>query len=438
VKTDDDDEWRNASPGAIQRLSLADGNWIEALRYADEKDAADERIAQVEIQGDDTVVLTFTPKPEGEPFEKNVAKYRVSLFRGAATAPAWSRSFDGAGTIDGPSAFSLAGDARYTRSDASGLSFARDHVLVCAGGREDVIALERRGGRAAWRVERVWEFERGFIGPSVWSHFIRRSKEPRAGRIIGGPFAVPFAGPDGERRDDDPNGYRVFVAVGRDAGKVSGYLVEGSVYEINHKGTVLAVTSVPRTTLGSAADVAEDGVVWRCDGGALAKFVPSTQWSGGGMGNPGSDYIARIAWYRQPAEPSVPESWMTTGIAGSPFAMDSAEAWTVLAGAYVRDESVPTFELPITRLDLTNGTETQFVLAVPYAGAVPAPEGNYSKHTIPAERTGTGKARESWTVFGAHALAITDLELDATTLTVRLGGAGGFETFLRFRREALR
>ncbi len=101
---------------------------------------------------------------------------RVTCFQPGKSEVAWSHDYPSAGQRARPGAFliSAARYPDYAVDSIQALTAMGSKILVCAGPMEDLICLEQKAGAQVWRVPRIWEFTRGFIGPSVWSHYIGR------------------------------------------------------------------------------------------------------------------------------------------------------------------------------------------------------------------------------------------------------------------------
>ena len=277
-------------------------------------------------------------------------------------------------------------------------------ILVCAGALQDLIRLEGASGKTVWRQERIWEYERGFIGPSVWQHFIGRNgedpflaklkkkakeqdknepkkeeKEPEPSRhnsVVGGPIVVPAL------KDGSPH---MFVAVAKGPAEYAAYLSECVIYELNSSGipffNPVAMTTVPRMVLGGKYKVQRDGLVWACEGGAFVKLatsLPKNIISGIGPG--GSDCLYRVAWYRHLLHEQ-PRAWLTSVPAGDPICFNDTHAFRVIGG-YVTDRAEKLYRFPIAVIDLKNGIDRQMLLSVPFKGELGEPKSNYSKSTI--------------------------------------------------------
>src|SRR6266568_885840 len=167
----------------------------------------------------------------------------------------------------------------YARTAITSLCrLGNDRVLVCAGPSQDILALDAKSGEVVWKIERIWEFERGFVGPSVWRHFVgrfgfregeekideqKRKDAAATSRIIGGPVVVPFGKEN-----------RIFVAVSKRE-NFGGYASDCVVYEVADDGKPIALVNMPRSVIGSDYVIADGGIVWRCDKDAMARLVSS-------------------------------------------------------------------------------------------------------------------------------------------------------------------
>ena len=429
------DRYRPDGPEALRRLSLRDGSWLKPLKAA--KEAAG-KIPEV-VHGILPVeaglaVLSALIKDSGDFHETQIESYRVALYKGNETSAAWHREIKSAGEVPSPGVALLSpGGPRYARADVNPISVAGDKLIVCAGAAEDIVSFELASGEEKWRLEAVWEFERGFIGPSVWQHFIERfgeddfrgdrkvDPEKRKSyrgkcRIVGGPLVV--------RHGD---GQRLFAAVSKATGEMGGYLSSCFVYEIADDGKPVAITPMPRMIIGSEHRLLPDGILWRCEKGAMALITPSRQTRGIGMGPFGkSDCLGRLAWYLQPPEGDVAEGpfgselkwWLSTAKAGDPTSFDETSLFRLPEGGYVKKQGDREFHFPITRTELPGGKVTALTLTVPYPKEITPPQTNRSDSG--------GKIR----ALTPHLLAITVLNYQEGELEITLGSEGKACTLL--------
>jgi hypothetical protein len=141
-------------------------------------------------------------------------------------------------------------------------------VLVVAGGpTEPLVALDLKTGEERWRLERLWDFERGYVGPSMWQHHVGRFgqfapgdeaeaaealKQRRAefdastvGQLAWGPFAIAR---DGWRTESG----LLVVATTAPRGEWPDQREQAWLYEISEHGQVVSVAPLPRRPLSSA------------------------------------------------------------------------------------------------------------------------------------------------------------------------------------------
>jgi hypothetical protein len=304
------------------------------------------------------------------------------------------------------------------------LGWLADNILICAGPKEDLLCLERGTGKDRWRVPRVWEFARGFTGPSVWAHHIGRfgadgfggdDKPPAAkeleerfeSAIVGGPVVVSLP-----EKDRDQKQTSVFVAVSRaPKSPWSGYLSDCIVYEFSESGAPIGMATLPRMINGWQWGKIEGGVVWGCQRGGLIRLGVSENRSsfGGHLGR--DDMLCRVDWYRQ-ASARLPDAWLRTGPAGEPLAFSATHAFRVSTGGYVSKQEENVFRFPITMVDLSTSVERTLLLAVPFKGKAPKPESNFSG------------SNAGITTHGPYLLGVTGLEVEGQVLRIVLGMEG--------------
>jgi hypothetical protein len=327
----------------------------------------------------------------------------------------------------------------YATSKLQYLSWLGDAILVCAGEKEELLCVDAATGKVSWRVPRVWEFQRGFIGPSVWSHFIARfgsenlrgelgtpdeekaraeeEKELKTLRaefekqfqcaIIAGPLVMPAA-KKANRKLGDPDDARIFLAVAKGPNAWNyGYLSECIAYELSGSGRVLTMANLPRIVRGYQYSTASGGLVWGCEKGAIVRLESAhSQW--GGMGPGGPDLLCTIAWYRQFAAPEL-DGWLTADKVRDVVAFDSARAYRAVAGGYVAKKEEMIYRFPLSVVDLAGGAEATAILVVPYKGTLSLPTQNFSTLALQTH------------AHGPYLLGVTQLNVEGEQLEVTLG-----------------
>jgi hypothetical protein len=300
-------------------------------------------------------------------------------------------------------------------------------LLVCVGGAESVLELDAKKGQSKWEVERVWEYQRGYIGPSVWSHYLSRfgretlfhdTSETQAavresrkrfealysGTVIAGPFLVDRPSQWGTDR-----GLLVIAEVDpRDP--FGGYLGQQYAFEISAEGKPASVVALPRSVLGWTAMVEGDHVVFACQRGAFA-CVGTTENTGDlsmEVGN-GPDATGCVRWFRE-LRPSEHAAWMSCDPAGDPVALDARLGVRPAGGGWIERQGDTLFHFPLWVLDPRDGRAREVELRAPFEGSMSAPTENSMTENV----GGTDHIR----TWGWRGLALTRLELAGDKLLV--------------------
>jgi hypothetical protein len=395
------------------------------------------------------VVLTESwVEPERQLDQPKSMTYRVSSFRQGEEKPTWTKDFASGGTRPAPGVYFWAAQMPdYASSDIQYLQWLGEDILVCAGEKDDVLCL-RTGGKTKWKLQRIWEYQRGFIGPSVWSHHIgrfgrdhwdtalddagkgdeertpeerKRADEVRGAlakqreefnrqfecAIVGGPVIVPST----DKKVGAARGIFVAVAKGPSS-PYWGYLSDCIVYEISPEGRVEGMVNLPRMVNGRQFRVVGDGVIWACQQDALAKLAMDTSSGLRFYGGPGgSDLISRVAWYRQYAVPER-KAWFKSGKLGDSIAFGARYAFRATGGGFIADKRTKIYSFPISIIDLTTGVDRTAILHVPFEGEFPLPTENVSR---------TEDATEA---MGPYLLGVSYLRVDGEQLEIVLGRKG--------------
>ena len=419
---------RYVTPPAVLRLDLSNGKWLAPLPTGTAR-AEGTRSAQVlsVLPDSDYVAVLAALDRERKDQEAGAAAFEVSCFQAGSAKPLWAKSVSALGERSRPGAYLLSAvRPNYADSDLQQLSWMGDRLLVCAEAVQPILCLNRDTGTQLWRLDRPWEFERGFIGPSVWRHYISRFGQERFGEdkakaeasrqafdkqfdcaIVGGPVPVPLD----ITRDSDS--HSVFVAVSKATrGGFSGYTADCILYEFNNKGEPVAMLKLSQMVRGGHFRKVRDGVVWQGQNETFYRVSRMGESSRIGMGPGGSDRLLRMPWLRQVAE-AEPLAWLTSGKAGDPVAFSDTHAFCLSAGGYVTNDDRATFHFPLTTIDLRTGNEQPMLLHAPLRGTIAAPKTNF------AETRAAG--RTAIRTFGPYLVAVTRLHTDGQILRVTLG-----------------
>jgi hypothetical protein len=421
------------TPLVVRRIDLTTGKWLDPLPIEPDGKVMDaksiEEIGDVLPRGSTVVILTHVKRETGElhvPFQ-NVA-YRVVGFKDGKHA--WSATFKASGELPRLGVALWASRRPETANpDIAPLTLLRsdnkDRVLACAGPLEPVRCFDIQTGKEIWSLPRLWEYRRGFTGPSVWQHHLGRhgrdwveekdvkddekAKNDKNGDqnevnyLVGGPIVVP-------QEKGEP---RIFLATGTAPPRYSTYLTECTVYEVNSSGSPVARAALPRLVQGGRFQVVDGGVVWSCGGGALVKLNNTGREAGLHFGPGGHDCLCDIDWYRQ-LRVKTPTAWLTSDPSDDPLAFTSEQAFRVRIGGYVKEAKERIFRFPIAVVDLQTGQESSLLLTVPFEGDLPEPVTNVSRHT---REDGTN----TFATFGPYHLGITSLSARPGQLDVTLG-----------------
>lgn len=292
---------------------------------------------------------------------------------------------------------------------------------------QPVYCLNPDTGTEIWRLDRAWEFQRGFIGPSVWKHYIGRFgidetfhsekdkvDEARAAferqfqcALVGGPISVPLS----FKRSDDS--HSIFIAVVRGpAREWSGYLSDCLLYEFGEDGKPVSMGTLPQDVDGSQFCVRGSDLIWKCQNETFVKVSPARSAPIVSMGPGGSDCTFNLAWVRR-VQYEDPEAWFIAGKGRDPVAFSENYAYSLPDGGYVLRETNRLYSFPIAAIDLSSGLDTILTLHVPFKGSFPLPDSNMSIETLV---DGT----ESHHALSWRLLTVTDLATRGRTLEITL------------------
>jgi len=410
-------------PDRLFRLDLRSGKWLSPLPIQ-------HAVLSVLTGPDYVCVLTIHVVHDKVQDEDKMAAYQVLCFRNQETTPLWTREFPTEPEDHYHGAMLLAA-RQPTRAPSAiqSLSWFRDQLLVCAGPRQHLVGLDKKSGRTSFQIERIWEYQRGFIGPSVWSHFISRygqqrflfrsaSSKPTLAKmraafeaqhrcaVIAGPIVVPCTG-----AGSSPTSPHIFVAVSNaPADGYSAYLADCIVYELNEFAQMIGMVHLPRLINGAEVEVRSNELIWGCENGGMVKLAASDGMGGVGPGS--SDRLIRVAWYQQYA-PYAPTAWLRSDSAGQWSAFTPGTAYRIHAGGFILERETQVYQFPISKIDTETGHEEILLLKVPFNGVLPLPHTNVSDLT-------TG-GHTYLKTHGPYVLAITHLDMEGSILRITLG-----------------
>ena len=227
----------------IRRLELDKSAWLDDLKFGfDEKLHSEIAGAYVD---EDYFIVVVTLMKEKDSFSLSPESFWVGCFEIGKPKSRWAKSFKAEKTRARPGVH-LWSNSNPDYADAGLRVFSRfeDRLLFCPEGKQPIRCLNIDTGTELWACNRLWEFQRGFIGPSMFQHYIgrfrvdkfqdSRRREPELANakkqfdknfecsIIGGPAIVKLT----KNTDSRRGGHSIFVAVSkqpqRSLGGVSG------------------------------------------------------------------------------------------------------------------------------------------------------------------------------------------------------------------------
>ncbi|MEZ6194799.1 MAG: hypothetical protein R3F20_03580 [Planctomycetota bacterium] len=432
----------------ILRLDLVSGRWLEPIDLPFRDLLGPPAVAVHENRL--AVLVHHGTRKSGEDALKG---YSLALYRDGTTAPLWTRSFEVSSTR--PYAGVYVSGIRppdHASSATTPVAWMGESLLVCAEALQPLVCLKAGTGETEWQLERIWEFERGFTGPSVFAHFVGRfgqdpdiapeddenlvledeenleveeSGEPDEveeedapprrvdtredfyrhyrGAVVGGPIVVPSAG----SKWGGPFSAFVAVVIERWRQEYPGFTSHCRVYEVDTLGEVIALVDLPHVLQGWNHRADADGVIWAGDDATLFRLrpVPEPPIAHGMGGN--TDHLIMLDWMRRaPHRPS--SDWRTSRwpIASPALGPDTAvltpQGLSVVAP---RDSSL---RFPMSAVDLATGSLREFTIEIPFAGDLERPDEDPDLRPV------------EWT-SPANRFGLVDLVLRRSTLIATFG-----------------
>lgn len=429
-KTDEDGAFDGyESPARLRRLDLGTGKWLPDAPI-DARNGSEHKLDGIlgVLPADDGVfVLTsLTKRQPDKPDEDAVVAYEARRVRDGSDKPVWTKTLPcdgGERPYTGGFVWGIT-IAPYADSEIAHFSWLGDRLLICPEAMQPIYCMNPETGTEIWRKDRLWEFQRGFTGPSVWSHHIGRfglrehdaTKETIEKQrksfdaqyqcaLVGGPASIPIA-----FQPTDTRSHSIFVATAKGpAEQWAGYLSECDLYELQDSGEVISTITLPRPVDGSKYAIRPDGIVWKCQKGTFVKLRPSEEEL-----RMGSECVSHLQWMRTISY-RAPVAWLCSNTAGDPLAFGNSYAFCLPDGGYVLRGGDGVYHFPITALDLKNGTDRTLVLNVPFKGTLLPPTTNY--------QGGAGTAADGtdgWRSLVPYHMAITHLAADGNSLEITI------------------
>lgn len=319
---------------------------------------------------------------------------------------AWERRYAGEGDRAQPGAALWAARRPFYASDSlQALTWLGGALLVCPGPLDPLILVGPATGVERSRMERVWEIRRGFIGPSVWDHYLARfDLEAPIFRDEGEQPSQEETGKIEDRRKVEERlwssalvagpavvGDRVFVVVSRaPRGQWEGFLGDPVVYELNENLSPVSRNVLPAMPIGSLRHVDAEGVVWATNNMGLVRLEPG-ELPEISMGPGGTDALSRVSWTRR-VKPPRPTAWLVADPCTRHVRFTATHAFLFPSGGWVPAREGP-YHFPLSMVDLVSGAERRLTVTVPFSGKLSEPDSNYSSRGDEYEKYG-------WYVLG--------------------------------------
>lgn len=444
----------DAKDSQVLRLRVRDGAWLDPWTFGSAELGLEDDpvvsgwVSALLADGDSLFVLRRELDAQVEWPEDVPSSYAVARLDPATGKPTWSRRFPCERPPEGARAGLRA--PRHTGLLHRGvreLQVVDGRLLVCPGGVDSVRVLALDSGEQRWAMERLWEYRRSYIGPSVWEHYVGRFgmsesfppdnleavvaeqrtalEKIQIGSIVAGPWPVDVHDSLLRRGKE---GHRLLIAVGvAPVDEWHEYLNQCIVYEISPDGTPISLVAIPRMISRQAPVLFDDCVVVACEGSAFACVAASeasdSELSGGFPGS-GDERVGSVRWFREERAVHT-EPWLQCGPAGDPVAVSSTLCVRTDGGGRIEDAGAGEFVFPLLLLDPADGTVRKTQLRVPFEGEFALPSTNY---------TGRGRTTITW---GANGLALTWLEFADDRLRVTLANEDDQVWTLEFSQDDL-
>ena len=397
------------STAHVRRLSLKDGKWLPALTMWAEVGTATAAAMSVQPTAKGCVVAAIADWGLlVEKFECEGEKAPVAIWK-------HELAFEAKDEDHGPWLLGVPGPVKALPAGVE--IVAREHnVFISLGAHGPLICDDEFTGTETWRITNPWEYRRGFVGPSVWSHYVgpfgldnrfeskgRSIEEARSrfeatwgGTVLG----VPAISLDGGH---------VFLASGTFPRSGWGdYLMEPRVLEVAG-GRAESVAPLPACPTGKWRALSNGDVVWACQSETLLCLHPAPPQAEFGFGPGGPDCVTRMSWSRGYGLEPERKSWLAAPQQCRDVAMSDDFAFAAAGDVRVPERDSRIAKLPLACIDMNTGMLRRLTIEVPFEGEAEWPETNYQQY---------GNCMR---LIGPWKVSITRLETSGKTLLVTLG-----------------
>ena len=405
-----DDGWNFDGCGEVLVLDLASGAWLDPLTVA--PPAEHQVLVDAVVEVHDRLIIAWHRWVAAHPDWRQEELIVSSIAKGKTV---WTRRWLCQVPVPAPGAYVLSGPQQTTAQErvVPLLSWG-DALIVCPGPTSSILAIGEADGADRWRVERLWEFDRDFIGPSVWCHELRRfgrDAEDEAWRragtktinvtaedkaavdaqlpgviadwqkdftahhsawLAGGPWLVPRPLEDGNHPAD-----AILVAVAiAPVHPFARNLAQVRLYDLGESGEPVALKDLPRPP--RMAQVVGDRLVFAGMTSGVGAISPFP-WSGphGGMGG-GPDCLLSLAWYTE-VEEHVLDAWLQEKRV-APAVIGKCIAVVPCDGGAIQQKGDEMLRAELDLMALPSGEHQRCTVRV-RIGKVQLPKTNYGQFT---------------------------------------------------------
>jgi len=381
---------------------LADGQWF--VDHLVVPGTAGDPPLHVAIVAEADEVAEVEPRSRPPRRRLREPERHVLLGGPAGAAPAWRSDLGVLEVVVGDGA-ALLGAHQPTRATGARLALERvgAHVLVATGERGDLLLVDPASGAVLRRLDRPWEIERGFVGPSVWNVELARFGSTSAGELDADGLAAARAAHDARRHG--------WIALGPTVGEDRIALVvahaapgpwvreraEAALLELDLALVPRSLTSLPSPP--RAVVVVNGGVVLPLADGSHLCVEYASKDALRGFGPASDDGRARLRWLAPPACDPHDAFWLLDRSHAPRLAL-SHTLLHVPAGGYVPRSDRARVVLRLGTIALVSGAAREYALELPTLGEVGTPTRNFHR------------TRDTWRLLEPRLASIARLALD--------------------------
>jgi hypothetical protein len=409
-------EWDFTGCAEVLRIDTHSGDW--ATPIADTANPNDQVVVSSIISAADRIDISRHHWEREQTWDSFIqTDLEVTVL--AKSQVLWTRRWPCMPPVPEPGAFLLSDWQPTSAPDSICPCLAwEDAFIICPGPTSTIYCVNATDGKVRWSVDRIWEFDRDFIGPSVWCHIMRRFGRDevdeafhRAGTktvnvtpgdkalvdaqiplvlaewrkafnhdhlawLCGGPWRVSRPHDEFGRKQSDAILISVAIAPQH---PFAGNLARIRIFDIGEGGEVVAMADLSRPI--RQAQALNEMLTFTSlplGAGALRPFAYSRPV--GGIGG-GPDCLLSMAWYEEP-EDSITDAWLQgswkpSGAMGDHCVVQPKD------GGVIKNADDTSLTENLDLISLIDGSQRRCILKVPIGEKVRFPTENYSTFTRP-------------------------------------------------------